>query len=195
MWSLSPGNDSSDLTRQGRHSRLNIARTVLAHCMSMQHGHAVSPPAGRPQQLCPPNASQPSPLIGIVASRSILPILSHRQNSNGPSSQHGTTQVMEIPVLHKGAPRRRATSVGESWAPPMHLRTSYWESLHLKGPTRTIMLRSEAGSRLPMADEKQGRRGDDPRVDKPRPGPLLELGPCAVKPSPRNEFANARPCP
>lgn len=60
-------------------------------------------------------------------------MLSHRQNSNGPSSQHGTTQVMEIPVLHKGAPRRRATSVGESWAPPMHLGDLHQGALSLEG--------------------------------------------------------------
>lgn len=59
-------------------------------------------------------------------------MLFHRQNSNGPNSQLGTAQMMEISVLHKGSPRRRATSVGEFVYASCALRTSARESLHLK---------------------------------------------------------------
>lgn len=58
-------------------------------------------------------------------------MLFHRQNSNGPSSQLGTTQMMEISVLHKGSSRRRATSVEEFVGASYAVRTSARESLHL----------------------------------------------------------------
>lgn len=139
-------------------SRLKTSRTVLAHCMSMQCLYVVSPSASRPQQLCLPKSLSPTYLIGIVASSRIMPTLF-------PQAKVPTARVpnmeprmcMEIPVLHKESPRRRATSVERVEGRLLCARGLHQGIPSLEGPTRMFVPRSEAGSGLRMEGAEQGR--------------------------------------